>query len=254
MTAYHRAVSDPISIVVTGGDGLIGRVLRASLSDRFEARFLSRADADLIDPPALERAFGGADAVVHLAANSSVAASWDELWGPNLVGTRNVYESAVRAGVSRLVFASSNHAVGMYLWDDERFADPERPIEVGTDAPLRPDSPYGASKAWGEALGRLYAERHGLRVICLRIGWVTADDGPPPVSIGSVPAEVTARGAGMWLSHRDCVSLVEAALVADVGFAIVHGVSDNAGRWLGLDEGRRSLGWMPADGLRERPR
>lgn len=58
----------------------------------------------------------------------------------------------------------------------------------------------------------------------------------------------------MWLSHRDCVSLVEAALVADVGFAIVHGVSDNAGRWLGLDEGRRSLGWMPADGLRERPR
>ena len=236
-------------VVVTGGSGTIGAVLRARMSSRFDCHYLSRAEADVTDLASLQGAFAGADAVVHLAANASVAATFEDLVGPNLVGAYNAFEAARRSGVRRVVFASSNHVMGMYQWDADRFADPARPHRVAADDPVRPDSLYGASKAWGEALGRMYAERHGLSVVCLRIGWVTKDDRRPPArGMRHEPPDVAVRGQQMWLSHRDCVSLVEAALTADVNFAIVHGVSDNIGRWFGLDEAAL-IGWKPEDGL-----
>lgn len=242
------------NVAVTGGTGGIGRILRAGLSDRFRARWLSRADADVTDIAALERVFTGMDAVVHLAAAAEITAPWEEVLPANIVGARNVFEAALRVGVRRVVFASSNHAVGMYMLDPERFADPADPVDVTADAPIRPDSVYGASKAWGEAIGRFYAERRGLEVVCLRIGWVVDEDGPPSTEeLLEEPPEIRSRVGGMWLSHRDWVSLVEAALTADVRFAIVNGVSDNAGRWLSLEEGRRSLGWKPRDGLGREP-
>jgi nucleoside-diphosphate-sugar epimerase len=239
-----------VRVTITGGDGLIAAILRAGLSDRFDPRWLSRSDADVTDLAALEQGFAGADAVVHLAADADVDASWDEVLDANVIGAYHAFEAARRAGVGRVVFASSNHAMGMYMWDDNRFADSSHPAEVPTDAPVRPDSLYGASKAWGEAIGRLYAERHALTVVCLRIGWVT-EDGLPPSSTESrhEPPDVARRAPGMWLSNRDCVSLIEAALTADVTFAIVNGVSDNVGRWFGLDEGRRLLHWEPRDGM-----
>jgi nucleoside-diphosphate-sugar epimerase len=240
-------------VAITGGDGMVGGVLQERLDPRrFELVPLGRDDADVTDLAALERAFASAraDAVVHLAANAHVTAPWDELVGPNVVGAYHAFEAARRTGVRRVVFASSNHAVGMYLYDDERFADPGRQDEVAADAPVRPDSMYGATKAWGEALGRLYAERHGLEVVCVRIGWVTADDDLPepiPDPVRQDPA-ISRRALGMWLSHRDCASLIEACLTAPVRWALVHGVSDNPGNWLSLDAARR-LGWEPADGL-----
>ena len=233
-------------VAVTGGRGLIGGILRDRLSDRFELRLLSRSDADVTDLPALERAFAGVDAVVHLAAEASVRAGWDALLPANVIGAHHAFEAARRAGAERVVLASSNHVMGMYMWDDDRFADAAHPAEVGTDEPVRPDSLYGASKAWGEALGRLYAERHEMRVVCLRIGWVTEDDQPPATTEWrSEPSHVARRAPGMWLSHGDCASLVAAALSADVEFAIVNGVSDNAGRWFSLAAGRTLLGWEP---------
>ena len=243
------ALGPPSIIAVTGAEGLVGTVLRDRIGDRFEFRWLSHAEADVTDLAALEHAFAGAHGIVHLAATADVAAEWDDVLPANVIGVRNVYEAARRAGSELVVFASSNHVMGMYMWDDERFADPEHPELVGTDVPVRPDSLYGASKAWGEALGRLYAERLGLRVVCLRIGWVTADDQlSEDTAARQEPAEVARRAPGMWLSQRDCASLVEAALTADVSFAIVNGVSDNRGRWFSLREGRRLLGWEPADG------
>jgi nucleoside-diphosphate-sugar epimerase len=236
-------------VAVTGADGLVGKILRAGIGSRFECRWLSRSDADVTDLAALQRAFADAEAVVHLAANAAVSAHFDELVAPNLIGAYNTFEAALRAGARRVVFASSNHAMGMYQWDDARFADPMHPAEVTADAPIRPDSLYGASKAWGEAVGRMYVERHGLSVVCLRIGWVTPDDARPPArGMKHEPPDVARRGQQMWLSHRDCVSLVEAALTADVRFAVVNGVSDNVGRWFSLEEGRR-IGWQPRDGL-----
>jgi nucleoside-diphosphate-sugar epimerase len=242
-------------IAITGADGTIGGILRERLSDRFEPRWLERDDADVTDLPALERAFAGVEAVVHLAATADVRSDWDEVRDANVIGGYHAFEAARRARVRRVVFASSNHVMGMCQWDDDRFADPAHPVEVAVADPIRPDSLYGVSKAWGEALGRLYAERHGLSVVCLRIGWVPDEDGPPPSTESRIePPDVARRAPGMWLSHRDCASLIEGALTADVSFAIVNGVSDNVGRWFSLDEGRRLLGWQPRDGVRELPR
>lgn len=239
-----------MEVAVTGGEGTVATILRAGLSSRFHARWLSREDADVTDLAALEHGFARADAVVHLAANAEVSAGWEELLPPNVIGAYNAFEAARRAGVKRVVYASSNHAVGMYMRDHERFADPVQPVQVAADAPVRPDSLYGATKVWGEALGRLYAERHGLAVVCLRIGWVIDEEGPPSAEeMREEPPGTAERARGMWLSHRDCVSLIEAALTSEVRFAIVNGVSDNVGRWLSLDEGRELLGWEPKDGL-----
>jgi len=245
-------VTEPVRVAVTGGTGLIGELLRQRLpTARFDARYLSRADADVTDLAALQRAFAGAEAVVHLAAAAATRSPWEQVLPANIIGAYHAYEAAHRTAVERVVFASSNHVMGMYLWDDARFSDPEDPQLVAADLPVRPDSLYGASKAWGEALGRLYAERHGLRVVCLRIGWVTDDDRPPSRTDHRMePPNAARRAPGMWLSHRDCASLIEAALTADVQFAVVNGVSDNRGRWFTLDEGREALGWEPQDGMR----
>ena len=241
----------PMRVAVTGGQGRIAGILRLFLGERFDFRWLSREDGDVTDLGALERSFVGADAVVHLAANADAYAGWDEVRDPNVIGSFNAYEAARRAGVRRFVFASSNHAMGRYMHDDERFADPDRPAEVRAADVVRPDGLYGASKAWGEALGRLYAEVHGLEVVCLRIGWVPDEDEPPSsTALRREPPEVARRAPGMWLSHRDCATLVEAGLTADVEFAVVNGVSDNRGRWFSLEEGRRALGWEPRDGFR----
>jgi nucleoside-diphosphate-sugar epimerase len=238
-------------VAVTGGEGSVAGILRLFLAERFAFTWLSREEADVTDLAALERAFAGAEAVVHLGANADAYADWDEVQAPNVIGAYNAYEAARRAGVRRFVFASSNHAMGRYMHDDDRFADPDDPVMVTTDDPVRPDGLYGASKAWGEVLGRMYAELHGMEVVCLRIGWVPDEDEPPSsTEMRREPPDVARRAPGMWMSHRDCAALVEAALTADVRFAIVNGVSDNRGRWFTLDEGRRLLGWGPRDGIR----
>ena len=238
-------------VAVTGGEGSVAGILRLFLADRFDFAWLSREDADVTDLAALERAFRGAEGVVHLAANADAYAGWDEVRDPNVIGAYHAYEAARRAGVRRFVFASSNHAMGRYMHDDDRFADPERPVEVTAADPIRPDGLYGASKAWGEVLGRMYSELHGMEVVCLRIGWVPDEDEPPSsTEMRREPPDVARRAPGMWMSHRDCAALVEAALTADVRFAIVNGVSDNRGRWFSLDEGRRLLGWEPRDRIR----
>src|SRR4051812_15448960 len=160
------------TLVITGAAGRIGTVLRPGLRDL--ARRLRLVDIAPIDakddrdePLRLDMsvfehaliALEGAEAVVHLAAIPGEAA-FDRLLGPNFVATYNVFEAARRQGVRRIVFASSNHATGMY------------PVgtRVGPDDPVRPDTVYGVSKVFGESLGRLYADKHRLEVVCVRIG------------------------------------------------------------------------------------
>ena len=152
-------MAQPRLVAITGAGGLIGGLLTRHLAGRYDVRPLGRDDADVTDLAALERVFEGADAVVHLAATAAVDSPWEAVLEANVIGAYNVYEAAHRAGVERVVFASSNHAVGMYQWDDAGFTDPSDPQIVPTSAPVRPDSMYGASKVWGEAVGRYYVER-----------------------------------------------------------------------------------------------
>jgi uronate dehydrogenase len=216
-------------VLITGAAGNIGTVLRAGLRDEFELRLTdvvevddpAFAAADLTDAAAVDRVVEGVDAIVHLGAVPDEAA-FAEIAGPNLAGTFHIFDAARRFGVQRVVYASSNHATGMY------------PVGAPLDGsqPPRPDGIYGASKVWGEAVGRMFAERFGLEVVSLRIG-----------SFLERPTE--RRHLATWLSHADAVRLVRAALTApDVGFEIVYGASRNTRRWWPLTG---AVGYDPQD-------
>ena len=215
-------------IAVTGASGLVGSILAGALDG--DVRLLDIKPKpgvealDLRDLAAVERAFEGAEKVVHLGAISSEA-SFEDILDHNIKTTYNVYEAARRQGVRRVVFASSNHAIGMY----------PRSQKIGPDVPVRPDTYYGVSKAFGEALGRLYSEKWGLEVACIRIGTVNAEDKP-----------LTARHLSTWLSHRDAVGLIRACLDAPLNFQIVYGVSKTSRAWWDM-RAAEALGYSPQD-------
>ncbi len=223
-----------MTVLITGSDGTIGRSLATLLPEMgWQLRGFDRQPAagpieqvagDITDPGALDRAMAGVRAVVHLAGQATEA-PWPVIREANLEGTFQVFEAARRAGVRRVVYASSNHAVGF---------TPRPSGELAADTPPRPDTLYGVSKAFGEALGRYYVDRYGMQVACLRIG--TFADTPPD-----------ARAMATWLSPGDCARLVDACLRTDrLGFALVWGVSANSGRWWSLDAGQ-ALGYHPLD-------
>lgn len=208
-------------VLVTGAAGGIGRRLRRllggvypalRLSDRAEIGDLAPGEsfvaADLGDLAQVERAVAGVDGVVHLGG-MSVENDWPTILESNIVGAYNLFEAARRAGVKRVVFASSNHAVGFY----------RRRRRIGTDVPPRPDTRYGVSKVFGEALGALYADKHGLGVLAIRIGNV--DDHP-----------IDKRRLSIWIHPDDLAQLVRIGLEhPDLGYELVYGASDNERGW-----------------------
>jgi uronate dehydrogenase len=177
--------------------------------------------ADLADIGAVEKIVAGVEGIVHLGG-FSVEGPWDAIHQANIVGCYNLFEAAYRAGVKRVVFASSNHAVGFYPRDKR----------IGVDVTTRPDSRYGVSKVFGEALGALYADKHGLRVTCLRIG-----------NFGDAPLDK--RRLAIWLKPEDMVQLIRIGLEhRDIHFEIFYGVSDNADSWWDNSNARR-FGYKP---------
>jgi uronate dehydrogenase len=219
-------------VVITGAAGRIGRCVMDGLSSvGHEVRGIDAVPAgdgvivaDLAsDDHALAEAMDGADAVVHLAA---IASETDFVTAVNshISLTHRVLEAAVAHRVPRVVYASSNHAVGFT----------PRVSMLGTDARPRPDSFYGFGKAACEALCSLYHDRHGLRVACLRIGSFRA-------------RPTNRRELSTWLSPGDAVKLVDACIRStDLGFAIVYGISGNTRGWWDLAPAR-ALGYSPAD-------
>jgi uronate dehydrogenase len=138
-----------------------------------------------------------------------VEGPWVSILQANIIGCYNLFEAARRKGVERVVFASSNHAVGFY----------PRHRRIGTDVTVRPDSRYGVSKAFGEALGALYADKHGLRVLCVRIGHV-------------LDAPIDKRRLAIWISPEDLVQLVRIGLEhPDLRYEIFYGASHNERAW-----------------------
>ncbi|MFN2461122.1 MAG: NAD-dependent epimerase/dehydratase family protein [Candidatus Velthaea sp.] len=249
-------------IAVTGAAGLIGTALCADLRRDHEVVDIDVRDArtlaDVRDLAALERAVAGCAAVVHLAGIVTLGAQWDEVLAVNVAGTYNVFEAARRRGVRRVIFASSNHAVGMH--ETNGGAGLYRPgagVVVRTDDAFCPDSWYGVGKAFGEVLGRYFSDAFGLRVACVRIGSIVAGDAPDDPRLGVpawlphlTPEDARARYAATWMSQRDFARLVRAILAHDVPFAAVYGVGDNATRFWDLEPGRAIFGFWPLDGVK----
>ena len=178
---------------------------------------------DLADASAVDRMVRGVDTIVHFGAIVDET-SFEPILRNNILGTYNVFEAARRHGVSRIVFASSNHATGFY------------PVGETIDAkfPPRPDSLYGVSKAFGEDLASLYVNKYGMEIACLRIGSVLAKPIEP-------------RHLSTWLSYEDLLRLVLACLTAPrLGLTIVFGVSNNERRWWDNRQAGH-IGYKPQD-------
>jgi uronate dehydrogenase len=223
-------------VLLTGASGGIGTRLRKLLPPLYPDLVLSDlkapADlgpdetfvpADLSDFAAIRGAVEGVDGIVHLGGHS-VEGPWETILSANIIGTYNLFEAAYQASVKRVVFASSNHAMGFY----------PRSETIGVDEMVRPDSRYGVSKAFGEAVAAFYAFKHGIGSFCIRIGNV--DDCP-----------VDARRLAIWLSPDDLVSLIRTGLeTPDLVHDIVYGMSDNARAW--WDNSRaKEVGYRPQD-------
>jgi uronate dehydrogenase len=223
-------------VLLTGAGGKIGTVLREGLKGRYPVLRLSHrrpfgeaaageeialADLEVLDQ--VVAAMEGVDVVVHMGGRGEEG-DWPTVLTSNILGTYNVFEAARLCRVRRVVFASSNHVVGYY----------RRERRIGPDEPVRPDTRYGVSKAFGEALGRYYADKFGLGVICQRIGCF-------------YPKPLDTRMLSEWISVRDMVELTRCCIeAADIHFEIVYGVSANTRIWWDNPAAAR-IGYVPQD-------
>jgi uronate dehydrogenase len=223
------------TLLITGAAGDIGTHLRRELAGVYALRLsdirpIQSPDpgetfepGDLASLDDMLRVTRGVDAILHLGGVSSEA-DWEPILQANIVGCYNVFEAARRNGVKRVLFATSNHAVGFYRRDE---------VIDHTVYP-RPDSRYGLSKVFGEQVGRLYADKYGLEVFCLRIGNLN-------------PKSVDKRRLSIWVSPRDLAQLVRIGVDhPDIRFEIVYGVSNNRRSWYDNANALR-LGYRPQD-------
>jgi uronate dehydrogenase len=229
-------------VLITGAAGKIGGFLRTRLArpgrvlrlldvtppaSPGDGEAVETVTGSVTDPRRRAAAFDGVDAVVHLGGHSREH-TWDEIVEVNVNGTRQVLEAARRAGATRAVLASSNHAAGF------RVIGEDGPDGLRADSSPRPDTYYGVSKAAMEALGALYHHRFGMDVLCLRIG--TCFEEP-----------WDERGLSTWLSPDDAGRLFEACLSApSPGYRVLWGVSANTRRYCSLREAEE-LGYHPLD-------
>ncbi|MBQ0986668.1 NAD(P)-dependent oxidoreductase [Streptomyces sp. F63] len=229
------------TVLLTGAAGGLGTLMRDLLPPYgYTLRLLDRVPvagvpdgtvsitADLADRDALREAVRGVDAIVHLAG-ISLESTFEKILDSNVRGTYHLYEAAREEGVRRVVFASSNHAVGFL---PRPAGEDTAPLPV--EAPHRPDTFYGLSKCFGEDLASLYWDKHGIETVSVRIG-------------SCFPEPTTVRMLSLWLSPPDAARLLHAALTArDVGHTVVYGSSANTRLWWDLSSAR-ALGYEPRD-------
>ncbi|WP_055713986.1 NAD-dependent epimerase/dehydratase family protein [Streptomyces torulosus] len=232
----------PRTVLLTGAAGGLGTLMRELLpAYGYELRLLDLLPvdgepdaiaADLADKEALREAVRGVDAIIHLAG-ISLEAPFEKILRANIEGTYHLYEAARQEGVPRIVFASSNHAVGFTPRPrGDAPLDPGALIPI--DTPRRPDTFYGLSKSFGEDLAQFYWDKYGLETVSVRIGSCF----PEPTSV---------RMLSVWMSPADGARLFHAALTAeDVGHTVVYGSSANTRLWWDLTTAR-ALGYEPRD-------
>ena len=263
-----------MNVLLTGSYGRVGTAVIDHLADRegYDFTYLDKEDhpeydtsvADVADYDAIRPAFENQDAVIHLAGYPETDGTWPEILENNVIGMYNAVEAACDAGVETFVFASSNHVVGMV----ERENAPaiyERDFDLTVDhrVPVRPDSYYGTSKAFGEDLGRFYVENrefpttfYALRLCSVRHAEYDHSYGDAERGVaegrwerGSDAYETqVARMKGMWQSRRDLAQMVDRCLRTPApDFDVFYGVSDNERRWFDIEHARTVIGYDPQD-------
>jgi NAD+ dependent glucose-6-phosphate dehydrogenase len=223
---------------------------------------------NVTDADALRAAAAGQDAMVHMAAYPYTDGDWSDVLDPNVGGTYNALEAARRQELDSFVFLSTNHVMGLY--EDEHapaLYQPGYGLALDWTDPVRPDSLYGVSKAFGEALGRYYVESfeypkrfYALRVCSVRMPEYDHPYGDAEASVEEGELErdsdayerQVARMKATWQSRRDFAHQVDRCLRDDsVAFGIFSGVSDNLRRWYSIENARARLGYDPQDDAEE---
>lgn len=230
-----------MKVLLTGAAGTIGSCLRRDLGSAFDIRcfdlipIVDAADmvvADVVDEARVLEAMQGVDAVVHLAANPEIEQSWQDVVWSGIKGTRCVFEAARREGIERIVYASSAHVTG--------WREIESETKISVDTPALPKTDYGLGKLFCEQMARLYAERHGLTIVCLRIG--AFHDSWEQLIAKDDPLLRT------YCSARDLAQLVRRSLESPpMGFVVFYGVSGNRRRLWDISNARQLVGYEPQD-------
>ena len=234
-------------VLITGAAGYIGTFLRRAWEDKYDLVLTDfkdipePGDADVIvgdiqDIETMRKACEGVDTVVHLAANANYNADFDtQVLPKNIIGTHSVFQAASDAGVKRIIFASSIHAVGGYPPD----------VQVKWDMPVRPCCEYGASKCYGEALGRYFADQKELSFIAIRIGGVHGHQTEKP--------HAGSNSMDILISEEDLTQLITKCIEApeSIKFEIFHGLSDNRYKRLDISNAREVLDYDPQDEVGE---
>jgi nucleoside-diphosphate-sugar epimerase len=241
-------------VLVTGASGLIGGLTIAQLGDKYEFSGLSRrpvagiphTQADIADLEAIRRACRGMDMVLHLAAETEDYDDWDKVMASTIGGALNVYRAAQEAGVWRVVFMSTGSTMCGYEWfegspygklarNELDRLPPDARMLTHTDPP-RPDSFYGVGKLFGENTGRLFSDRYGMSVLCIRLGAVLPSDRPELI-----------RHFPGYLSQADAVQMIDKCLAApmSLAFDIFDAISENSRRWRDTNHAKDVIGWQP---------
>lgn len=241
-------------VLVTGASGLIGGLVIRDLSSKYEFSGLSRrvvpgivhTQAEIADPSAIRKASEGMDMVLHLAAETHDYDDWDKVMQNTIGGTLNMFRAAQEAGVKRVVFMSTGSTMCGYEWYEgspygklaanqlEALPPGEKLLDYRD--PPRPDSFYGVGKLFGENTGRLFSDRYGMSVICIRLGAVLPSDQPELI-----------RHYPGYLSQADAVQMVDKCLDAPetVRFDIFDAISENKRRWRDTSHAKQVIGWRP---------
>ena len=243
-------------ILITGGSGLIGTILNNHLNANYDVQHLDRNKpknkeynifiGNINKYEDVLESSKDASAIIHLGAAVQMDSDWKLVFDNNIESTKNVYEAAKNNNVKKVIFASSNHAVGLFENDspykeivrgEYKNLDPKKIQKIDENVPIRPDSFYGVSKAFGEAIGRYYYETYKIQSINLRIGTVLKIDSP----------KSDIRHYATWLSHKDIAQLVEKSIIHDLKFEIFYGVSNNKWRFWDIENSYNKISYEPVE-------
>ncbi len=247
------------TVLITGAAGNIGNKLMQHFQGSYDLRLLDidpRGDkeikqADLsVWSESWSDHFQGVDTVVHMAADPTANQIWDKVVGSNIDAVVNTLSASVKGGVKRVIFASSNHAMGGYK-------DIPEPNKITADTPPLPgthwvangkshdSTAYGSAKLMGERMGKCFSDAYGISYIAVRIGWVQRDEN----LLDDIPRDRDAWFRLMWLSNPDLCQLIGRCIDADptIKFAVINGMSNNTGMRWDIEHARELVGYEPVD-------